>query len=368
MFDKKYLRNFDFIMLATVCAIMLISLGIISSATIINITGDPNYFVRRQAVLFIIGFFVMLVVITTDYTQFYRFAPHLYVLNLLLLGAVLVFGRDAGGAQRWISLKVFDLQPSEFAKVIVIISLARHLVSREGNFDSPFSPIPFFLHIAVPMAVIFLQPDLGTSLVFIVIVFGMLFMAGARVRHLLFYAVSGIAVGLPLMWKVLKDYQKMRLLVFLNPEKDPMGFGWQLRQSMIAIGSGGLRGKGLFEGTQSQLEFLPAQHTDFIFSVLAEELGFVGAVVLLLLFLLLIYRIVRTAAVARDTFGSLVCIGVASMLTFQVLVNIGMTVGIMPVTGLPLPFVSYGGNSLWANMIAVGLVLNIGMRRHRLMF
>jgi rod shape determining protein RodA len=196
----------------------------------------------------------------------------------------------------------------------------------------------------------------------------MLFMAGARVRHLLFYAVTGIVAGFPLMWKILKDYQKMRLMVFLNPDMDPLHHGWQLRQSMIAIGSGGLRGKGLFEGTQSQLEFLPAQHTDFIFSVLAEELGFIGAVVLLLLFLLLIYRVLRTAALARDTFGCLVCIGVASMLAFQVLVNIGMTISIMPVTGLPLPFVSYGGNSLWANMIAIGLVLSVGMRRHRLMF
>lgn len=368
MLDKKYFRNFDFVMLAAVCAIVLLSLITIRSATEVNFTGDPNYFITRQAALFLVGFVLMMVVAGTDYTQFYRFAPHLYILNLLLLGAVLIWGRDAGGAQRWISLGFFDLQPSEGAKILIIISLARHLVSREGNFDSLFSSVPFFAHIAIPMILIFLQPDLGTSLVLIVIVFGMLFMAGARVRHLFFYVATGMVVGFPLLWSVLRDYQKMRLKVFLDPGMDPLGFGWQLRQSMIAIGSGGFRGRGLFEGTQNQLEFLPAQHTDFIFSVLAEERGFLGAVVLLLLFLLLIYRVLRTAAVARDTFGSLVCSGVASMLIFQVLVNIGMTVGIMPVTGLPLPFVSYGGNALWVNMVAVGLVLSIGMRRHPLMF
>ncbi|MBS4022936.1 MAG: rod shape-determining protein RodA [Dethiobacter sp.] len=368
MFDRRIFRNFDFLLLFTAGAIMMVSLIVISSATLVNPTGDPNYFVKRQAVRFAIGLVVMLVVVSIDYTQFYRFSSYLYVFNLGLLLAVFFVGREGGGAQRWIDLKVFDLQPSEFAKVIIIISLARHLVSREGNFDSIFSIIPSFMHVALPMALIFLQPDLGTSLVFIAILYGMLFIAGARVRHLLLYAVVGIGVGFPILWSKLKLYQKMRLTVFINPESDPLVYGYQLIQSMIAIGSGGLRGKGLFEGTQSQLEFLPAQHTDFIFSVLAEEMGFIGGVVLLLLFLLLIYRVIRTASLARDTFGALICIGVASMLTFQVLVNIGMTISIMPVTGLPLPFMSYGGSQVLANLIALGLVLNIGMRRHKLMF
>jgi rod shape determining protein RodA len=368
LFDRRLFRNFDYLLLLTACAIMLISLVVISSATLINPTGDPNYFVKRQAIRFLVGFVVLLLVVTIDYTQFYRFSSYLYVFNLLLLLAVLFVGRESGGAQRWIDLKFFDLQPSEFAKVIIIISLARHLVSREGNFDSIFSVIPSFIHVAVPMALIFLQPDLGTAMVFIVILFGMLFMAGAKISHLVFYAVAGIAIGFPLLWSKLKLYQKARLTVFLNPEQDPLGHGYHIMQSMIAIGSGGLKGKGLFEGTQSQLEFLPAQHTDFIFSVLGEELGFIGGAVLLLLFLLLIYRVIRTASLARDTFGALICIGVASMLVFQVLVNIGMTISMMPVTGLPLPFMSYGGSSTLVNLIALGLVLNIGMRRHKLMF
>lgn len=206
-------------------------------------------------------------------------------------------------------------------------------------------------------------------MVFIVILFGLLFMAGAKLRHLLFYVAGGIIFGFPLLWFQLKDYQRMRLLIFLNPEMDPQGAGYQILQSMIAVGSGGIWGKGLFaEGTQNHLEFLLEQHTDFIFSALAEEAGFVGAVVILLLFMLLIFRVIRIAAQAKDTYGMLICIGVASMLLFHVLVNVGMTIGLMPVTGLPLPFMSYGGSSLLMNMMAVGLVLNVGMRRHKLMF
>lgn len=368
MFDRRLLRNFDFLLLFAICAIMLVSLVVISSATLVNPTGDPLYYVKRQATWFALGFVILLVVASIDYTQFHRFAPHLYLLNLALLVAVLIIGKETGGAQRWIDLKIFPMQPSEFAKVVIIISLARLLASREGNFESFFSVIPAFVLTLVPVGLIFKQPDLGTSLVFIVVLFGMLFMAGAKLRHLALYVVTGAGAGFPLLWFRLKDYQKMRLMVFLNPEADPLGHGYQLMQSMIAIGSGGIWGKGLFEGTQSQLEFLLEQHTDFIFSVLAEEMGFIGAVVLLLLFLLLIFRVIRMAATARDTFGTLVCIGVATMLTFQVLVNIGMTIGMMPVTGLPLPFMSYGGSSLMANMIAIGLVLNIGMRRHKLMF
>ena len=368
MFDRRLFRNFDYLLLLTVCVIILISLVVISSATLVNPTGDPLHYVKRQAIWFAFCLFVLIIVVSIDYTQMYRFSNYLYIFNLILLLAVLFIGKETSGAQRWIDLRFFDLQPSEFAKIIIIISLARHLAQREGNFDSITSIIPAFLHVAAPMILIFKQPDLGTSLVFIVILFGMLYMAGARIKHLLLYAITGLAIGLPLLWHRLLYYQKMRLTVFLNPESDPLHYGYQLIQSMIAIGSGGWRGKGIFEGTQSQLEFLPAQSTDFIFSVIAEELGFIGALILLLLYLYLIMRIVRMASLSRDTFGTLVCIGVASMLTFQVLVNIGMTISIMPVTGLPLPFMSYGGSSLLVNMISIGLVLSIGMRRHRLMF
>lgn len=368
MFDRRLFRSFDFLLLFTVLAIVVISLVIISSATMSDLSGDM-YYVKRHAVMLIIGFALMLLVVSVDYTQFYRLSPYLYGLNILLLVAVIFIGREGGGAQRWIDLKLFTLQPSELAKLIIIISLARHLAAREGNFEDFFSAVPAFLHVVIPMVLIFRQPDLGTALVFLAIVFGMLFMAGARFKHLLAYAAGGIVVGFPLLWTVLKDYQKARLFVFLNPEADKLSDGYQVLQSIIAVGSGGVLGKGLFaQGTQNSLNFLPESHTDLIFAVLAEQAGFIGAVILLLLYMLLIFRVIRTAAHAKDTFGMLICIGVASMLLFHVLVNVGMTIGMMPLTGLPLPFMSYGSNSLLMNMMAIGLVLNIGMRRHRLMF
>ena len=369
MFDRRLFRNFDYLLLLTVFSIVAVSLVVISSASQSNFTGDPFYYTKRQASLFIVGLVIMLIVISIDYTQFYRLAPYLYALNIGLLLAVIFIGKDSGGAQRWLDLKFFNLQPSEFAKLIIIISLARHLAAREGYFENVFSVIPAFLHVAAPIILIFLQPDLGTSLVFIVILFGMLFMAGVKLKHLFTYATLGTLVGFPLLWLKLKEYQKMRLFIFLNPEQDKLGFGYQIIQSMIAIGSGGLHGKGLFaKGTQNLLEFLPETHTDFIFSALAEETGFIGSVVLLLLFALLILRVIWIGSQAKDTFGMLICIGIATMFTFHVLVNVGMTIGMMPVTGLPLPFTSYGGSSLLMNMIAIGLVLSIGMRRQKLMF
>ncbi len=368
MFDRRLWRNFDFLLLLLVCAVILAGLVVISSATLENIAGDPYFYAKRQAVWAVLGLAVLLLVAGIDYTQIHRLAPYLYALNLLLLLAVLFFGREAGGAQRWLDLKIFDFQPAEFAKIILIVSLAHLLAAREGNFDSLFSSLPALVHVLAPTALILLQPDLDTSLVLIVTAFGMLFMAGVRPRHMQIYLLLGAVCSVLFYFFGLRDYQRMRFTVFLSPEKYPLGPGYQLTQSLIAVGSGGLSGKGLFEGTQSGLAFLPAQHTDFIFSVLAEETGFIGAAALLILYALLIFRILRTAAVAGDSFGTLVCTGVAGMFIFQILVNIGMAVGMMPVAGLTLPFMSYGGSSLLANLLAVGLVQSIGMRRHKLMF
>lgn len=368
MFDRRLWRNFDFLLLLIVCAIMLVGLVVISSATMENLSGDPFYFAKRQAVWAVLGLAALLLVTGIDYAQIHRLAPHFYALNMVLLLAVLLFGREAGGARRWLDLRFFDFQPAEFAKIILIISLASLLAAREGSFDSFFSSLPALLYVMAPTALILLQPDLDTSLVLIVTAFGMLFMAGVKPRHLHIYLLLGAVGSVLFYFYGLRDYQRMRLTVFLSPEKYPLGAGYQLTQSLIAVGSGGLSGKGLFEGTQSRLAFLPAQHTDFIFSVLAEDTGFIGAAALLLLYFLLILRILRTAAVAGDSFGALVCTGVAVMFMFQILVNIGMATGMMPVAGLTLPFMSYGGSSLLANLLAVGLVQNIGMRRQRLMF
>lgn len=347
-------------------AISIYGLVVLSSATS-NFSADPWFYVKRQAIWIAAGLIGLFLVISIDYSNFSRLYKYIYIGNLALLALVLFIGRETAGSQRWIDLRFFDLQPSEFAKLAIIITLAKFLEQKEGEMDQVKNLFLAFLHVAIPMALIFLQPDLGTSLVFLAILYGMLFLGGAKVKHLFVSIAAGIA-AVPFLWNFLKPYQQMRLVIFLNPEQDPLQYGYQLIQSVIAIGSGRIWGAGLYEGTQNIYDFLPAQHTDFIFSVLGEELGFAGAVVLLVLYLLLVYRILKISSMAKDTFGLLVCIGVASMLVFQVLVNIGMTISIMPVTGLPLPFMSYGGSSFLVNMLSIGLVLNVGMRREKIMF
>jgi rod shape determining protein RodA len=249
----------------------------------------------------------------------------------------------------------------------MIISLAHLLEKRQGRLDNFKDLIPIFIFVGVPFLLVLKQPDLGTSLVFLAILFGMLFIAGIRVKHLAAIVAGGIAF-MPIFWHFLKDYQKMRLTVFLDPNVDPLGSGYHIIQSKIAIGSGMLFGKGLFAGTQSQLNFLPENHTDFIFAVIGEELGFVGSVVVLTLYFILIYRGIKIAGEARDNFGMLLATGITSMLAFHVLVNVGMTAGIMPVTGIPLPLMSYGVSSLSTNLVSIGILLNIYMRRQKILF
>ena len=373
MIERKLWRTFDYTLLLTVLLISLVSLLSIRSATLNNLTGNPLYFVQKQVLWVGIGLVAMFITVLTDYLYFYRMAHYFYYFNIALLTAVLFIGREGGGAQRWLDLKVFDLQPSELAKLAIIVILAKVLSERKEPFESIYDLVVPFFYVLLPVFLIFLQPDLGTSLVLFAVLFTMLFMAGVFVKHLLLILTVGIGVGFPLLWLMLKDYQKMRLLVFINPEVAPMSYGYQLLQSMIAIGAGGFAGYfsrtgELFQGTQSGLNFLPAQHTDFIFSVLGEEFGFVGALFLMMLFFILIYRIIRIARLSKDTFGSFLCGGVAAMFMFQIFVNIGMTIGIMPVTGLPLPLMSYGGSAYLLNIMSIGLVLNVGMRRYKILF
>ncbi len=367
MFDRRILKNFDWQLLLIVLIICSYGLIVIGSATRGIDASDSFLFLRKQAMWIAMGLAAVVLATSIDYVNFYNWCWYIYAVNLVFLIAVLFMGSEGGGAYRWLDLKIFDFQPSELAKLAMIIVMARLLVDHEDKLKIFFTSCTFLFYVAIPMLLIALQPDLGTSLVFIVIFFSMLYMAGVPWRNLLVFLCSGLAV-FPLLWSRLLPYQKMRLIVFLNPELDPLHFGYQLKQSMIAIGSGGITGKGLFEGTQARLQFLPAQHTDFIFSVLGEELGFLGAAVLFFLYFLLIYRILKIASFSKDRFGAFICIGVASMIIFQILVNVGMTLSIMPVTGLPLPFMSYGGNSMLMNMLSVGIVINVGMRRHKIQF
>jgi rod shape determining protein RodA len=369
MLDRRLIKNFDFYLLLLVLTLCVVGTVTLYSAThIMEELADPLYYVRRQLLVTCCGLVAMLIVCFIDYINFQNWSRYLYLGSIALLALVLVMGSVRKGSMRVIPIGFFDLQPSEIAKFVLIVMLAKLLADREGHFHSLQDLVPSLLATALPMGLILLQPDLGTALVFLAILAGMFYVAGVKKREMLILAAT-VLVAAPLAWFfVLHDYQKMRLMVFLNPGMDPTGTGLQLLQSMIGIGSGGLFGKGLFESTQARLRFLPEHHTDFIFSVFGEEMGFIGAVALLLLFFLLIYRILWIATHAKDQFGALICVGVAVMFTFQILVNIGMTISVMPVTGIPLPFISYGNNAMIVNLLSIGLVLNVGMRRHKIQF
>jgi rod shape determining protein RodA len=364
--DRRVARNIDPYLTGTTLLLCVFGLVMVYSTTRYGL--HPLLFVRSQALHFVVGLLVAGVILAVDYRSFAAGAKWLYVINLVLLAAVLVAGRSSLGAQRWIPLgPLGQFQPSEFAKLAIVITLARHMSDRPGPYNSVRDLLPFLAHIAPPMILIFKQPDLGTALVYGAIFVGMLYAGGARRRDLAILGGAAMVVT-PLLWRVFKEYQRRRLLSFLDPSLDPRGAGYGIIQSKIAVGSGMMWGKGLFAGTQNVLQFVPEHHTDFIFSVVGEELGFIGAVVLLVLFYIWLARGVRAAAVARDRFGALVAVGIVSMIAFHVFVNVGMTVGIMPITGIPLPFISYGGSALMTMIWAAALLLNIGMRRQKILF
>jgi rod shape determining protein RodA len=300
-----------------------------------------------------------------DYRWLRTFAWPLYLVNLGLLGLTLVIGDGVGGAQRWIYLGPISFQFSELAKVIMIAVLANYLAARHDRLDSLPAILGACLLVVPPWALVLMQPDLGTSLVFGAILVGMLFMSGASLRWLGLLAAGAIA-AMPFVWSnVLRDYQKERITAFLDPGADIQGAGYQLYQAQVAVGSGGVLGKGLTNGTQNQLDFLPVQETDFVFAILAEELGLVGGIVLFVLFVLLLWRILLAAWRARDPFGVLFASGIASMMLFQLVVNVGMVVGIMPITGIPLPFVTHGGASLISIARGLGVIQSINIRQAR---
>lgn len=371
LLDRRLLRNLDYSLVFAVLALCLVGFVIVFSATRGGIgpgsPQDPLYFVKRQVVAFILGTLACAAILTTDYRLAERAHQVLYVGNVGMLALVLVMGHRISGAQSWFRLGPVALQPSELAKVALILTLAHHL-SEAHDITTHRGLALAFLHAAVPAGLVLLQNDLGTALVFCGITFAMLYVAGARGKDLLAVVGAGALASPVVFFFLLKDYQRARLLAFLNPYADPTGTGYNVIQSTIAIGSGRFFGKGLFHGTQAQLNFLPAHHTDFIFSVIGEELGFIGAVAVLTLYGLVLWRCLHAAACAKDAFGRLVATGVAAMLLFHVLVNVGMTMSLMPVTGIPLPFLSYGGSSLMANLIAIGFVLDVYMRRQKILF
>ena len=365
---KRLMRNLDWYLIGATLLLMLGGLALIASATYSYAqTSGGFWHVRRQSIFMLAGIVLAAVSLRYDYHQLKHYAKYLYVFNLLLLAAVMLFGHAQLGAQRWLQVGPFSFQPSEFSKILLTVCLATFLERRIEWLKSFTDYVPVFLYIVVPFVLVMKQPDLGTSLAFIAILTGMIFVSGFRYKWFASLFAAGVAL-FPAFWLVLQDYQRNRIKVFLNPEMDPFGSGYHVIQAKIAIGSGSLFGKGWLAGSQSQLNFLPENHTDFIFSVLGEEFGFIGTTCIILLYLVIIWRGITIAINADDDFGTLLAVGATSLFMFHIFVNIGMNAGIMPVTGVPLPFFSYGVSSLMTNLGLVAILLNIRLREQRLQF
>lgn len=360
-------RQFDVLLLAASLALLGLGLLLIYSGSLAQFGGDEPILggpVGRQVLYGVAGLGLMVVLARIDYRNWSSLAPLFYLLALVALVAVLALGSSAYGSRRWFVVGPLTLQPSEPAKLITILLLARLLTAESGRWISGRTFLLTLVATALPALLVFVEPDLGTAVVFAAIWFGMVFVAGARPRHLLLL-VSGALVTLPFLLLVaLRGYQRERLAIFLDPSRDPLGTGFNINQAAISIGSGGTFGKGLTEGTQTQLDFLRTQTTDYIFSVLGEELGFLGAMLLFALFLVVLLRGLRAAQRSRDSYGRLVACGIVVMVLSQVFINIGVNVRLFPVTGIPLPFISQGGSSLVSMFMAIGLLESIAVR-HR---
>ena len=365
-----YLRSMDWILLAATLTLVTFGLFVLYSATHADTNiSTPFYYVRSQGVGVVIGLFLLLMTSISNYRRLARWRTYIYLATLALLVITLFggTGSEQVGANRWIQLPFFRLQTSELAKLLLILSLAGVLAEGVALRHRLRFVILCAIYMLVPTVLVFLQPDLGTALVFGAVTATMLVVWGIRLPHLgvlagaTVLAVVMVLRVLPSAFGVhlLKDYQLQRLTLFLDPQKDPTGLGYQLSQSKIAIGSGMFTGKGYLNGTQTHLNFLPAHHTDFIFAVIGEELGFMGALLLMGLFAVIIWRALRIARLSEDMYGRLIATGIAGVLVFQVFVNIGMTIGIMPVTGIPLPFVSFGSSSLVVFLMAIGLLESV---------
>ncbi len=376
MHPNQVWKNIDYLVLIIVLLMSGLSLFVIGSATKPLLpAGSQLYFVHRQMVWVALGLVTMAAVAWLPYERFKALSPYLYWGAVALLAYVLLKGHSALGAQRWIQVGPFQLQPSEFAKIALVVAFATHLdkktqLNRWRDLVSPG------LLLLLPMLLILKQPDLGTALVFVAIAGGMLLMAGASWWKLLIVFPGGLVAVVAWIylhyhfhvWIPMHQYQLNRLIIFLNPNKDPLGAGFNVIQSRIAVGSGGLFGTGIFTAHSNQLSYLPESYTDFIFAVIAEEVGFVGSMALLAVYLLLLARGLFIAVHAKDRYGMLLAAGVVSMFAFHVIESAGMVSGIMPVAGVPLPFMSYGGSALLADSVGVGILLNVYLRRKPLSY
>ncbi len=370
MLASRNIRHFDFLLLLLAAALVVYGCVLIYSASAnahpegISL-GHP---LLKQVVFAVMGIGVMAIVAWLDYRIFGQMAVGLYVIAVLMLAAVIVVGNSAYGSTRWFSFAGQQIQASEIAKILMIIALARYLADRQSQMQEVRVFLVSFAMAALPAALVLVEPDMGTAIVFGAIWLGMVLMAGAPMRYvmvLLGLAVSLIPFG---MLAVMGSYQRERFATWIDPNSDPLGGGFNILQGEIGIGSGGILGKGLTHGTQTQLDFLQTSTTDYIFSVLGEELGLVGALVLFALFIFLLFRGIRAAGLAQDQYGRLIATGIVVMILFQVFINVAVNVRLLPVTGIPLPFVSQGGSSLLMLFAAVGLLEGILVRHKRLEF
>lgn len=357
--DRRLLQNVDWSLLAT--TFILFGMSIVTLANL-NVGRAGGGIAWRQAAWFGVGMLALLAIASLDYRRLVRAAPAVYLLGLAGLVLVSVLGRSVSGARRWIVLGPMSVQPSEIFKICFILMAVWVITSR---WAQPMGRTTLALTLpilAAPFVLIISQPDFGTAVLLLPVLVVLLVGAGMRLRLLGGLAVAGLA-ALPLAWLVLRDYQRERLLVFLDPFRDPLGSAYNVIQAKIAIGSGQLLGKGVAGATQSRLAFLPERHTDFIFAVFAETWGFVGCLVLLVCYVLLLLRGFDIAASSRDPVGRLVALGATSLLAAQVLINVGMVTGLLPVVGIPLPLMSYGGSSMLASLMGLGLLLSVRMRQ-----
>jgi rod shape determining protein RodA len=363
------LARLDWWMLLGVVAIVAYGLWAISGITHHDVTGDPGYFVNRQFVFVAIGLVGLVAAIFIDPDLYRRYQKHLYLLTLLIFVVVILDGEVRRGSRRWIDLGFFRFQPSEFGKLLVVLALAGFLADRFKRVGESRTVIAALALALPPMLLVFVQPDIGSALVYVAALAALLFVAGTRWTHVALIGTIAAVGIMSVLWllpasgvDVLKPYQKDRLTGFLHPAQDPRGSTYNVSQSITAVGSGGFEGRGVKGATQTNLQFLPEHATDFAFASLAEQRGFLGAGFLLMLYLFVVWRGLKVIAVARDPFSAIAAGGIVFAFLFQVFVNVGMTIGIAPVTGIPLPMVSVGGSSMVANLCAIGVLQAIYAR------
>jgi rod shape determining protein RodA len=367
--DRRLIKNFDWAMLSITVVLVLIGIVTIYSATRPLSAEEHPAFYIKQASWLILGIAALFLTVTFDYVWLNRFSLYLYIMGIVLLLSVFVIGKTGMGAQRWLSFGPISFQPSEFFKLIYIIMLSKYLSIKESPINASVFFRTFFLIAFLPFILLIKQPDLGTALIILIIFVSLVLIKGLNKKVLILFVIIGV-ISLPflgnIIWGGLKDYQKSRLVAFMEPQVDPTGIGYHLNQSKITVGSGKFFGKGYMQGTQGPFRFLPEKHTDFVFAIFAEEWGFLGSILLLFLYLILILRGLDTTSKAKDDFGRFLALGITLMFSIYFFVNVGMTLGIMPVVGIPLPFMSYGGTALLSNLISLGILINIRTRRFEL--